>query len=76
VTHSPAFLKQEWCAFLVGRPHETGRVTIEATDETGLPPRKLTLEQIRQAASVWLDCADLPASARHRRYEQELHKMA
>ena len=61
---------------LLKRSDEAGRVTVEATDETTLPPRKLTLEQIRQATSVWLDSADLPASARRRRYEQELHKMS
>lgn len=61
---------------LIGRSPASGRVTIEATNESGLPPRKLTLEQVRQATSVWLDSADLPASARRRRYEQELHKMA
>jgi SRSO17 transposase len=35
---------------------------------------RLTVEQVRSAMNVWLEVADLPPAARHRRFEAELQK--
>lgn len=35
---------------------------------------RITVEQVRGAANVWLDTADLPPAARRQRFEQEIHK--
>lgn len=35
---------------------------------------RITIEQVRSAMDVWLDTADLPPSARRRRFDKELEK--
>lgn len=57
-------------------PSETTEPSIEACDDESPNVRRLTVEQIRRAMSVWLDAADLPPAARRRRYEQELKTMS
>ena len=38
------------------------------------PIDRISVEQVKSAMNVWLDAADLPPSARRRRYEEELRK--
>lgn len=35
---------------------------------------RISVEQVRSAMNVWLDCADLPPSARRERFEAEQEK--
>lgn len=35
---------------------------------------RITVEQVRSAANVWLDAADLPPAARRQRFEEEIQK--
>ena len=46
---------------------EYDNVSTESTD-------RLTVEQVRSAMNVWLEAADLPATARRERFEAELEK--
>ncbi len=46
----------------------------EYNDSPGDHVDRISVEQIRSAMNVWLNAADLPHSARCKRYEEELQK--
>lgn len=50
------------------------RVRQEYDDSPGDHIDRITIEQVRSAMNVWLDVADLPPSARRKRFEEELEK--
>ena len=50
------------------------RVRQQYDDSPGDQVDRITVEQVRSAMNVWLDAADLPASARRQRFEGELEK--
>ena len=50
------------------------RVRLEYDTSSAEKLDRITIEQVRSALDVWLAAADLPATARRRRYEQELQK--
>jgi len=51
------------------------RVRQQYEQDNGDPQERLTIEQIRGAASAYLDAADLTPSARRERYQHELDKI-
>jgi len=50
------------------------RVRQKYDDSPGEGADRISVEQVRSAMNVYLDAADLPASARKKRFEDELHK--
>jgi SRSO17 transposase len=50
------------------------RVRQQYDDSAGDQVDRISVEQVRSAVNVWLDAADLPYSARQKRYQQELQK--
>ncbi len=50
------------------------RVRQEYDDSAGDHVDRISVEQVRSAVNVWLDAADLPYSARCKRYQEELQK--
>ena len=50
------------------------RVRQQYDDGSGEGSDRLTVEQVRSATNVWLEAADLPATARRERFESELEK--
>jgi SRSO17 transposase len=50
------------------------RVRQKYDDSPGDRPDRITVEQVRSAMNVWLDAADLSASARRQRFADELDK--
>ncbi len=50
------------------------RMRQEYDDAPGDQLDRITVEQVRSATNVWLDAADLPPSARRKRFEEELEK--
>ena len=50
------------------------RVRQQYNDSPGDHVDRISVEQVRSAMNVWLDVADLPASARRQRFEGELEK--
>lgn len=50
------------------------RMRQEYNDSPGDHVDRISVEQIRSAMNVWLNAADLPHSARCKRYEEELQK--
>lgn len=50
------------------------RVRQEYEKARGNSTGRITVEQVHSAMNVWLDAADLPASARRRRFQAELEK--
>jgi len=50
------------------------RMRQEFDDAPGDQLDRITVEQVRSAMNVWLDAADLPPSARRKRFEEELKK--
>jgi len=50
------------------------RVRQQYDDSPGDQVDRISVEQVRSAMNVWLDAADLPASARRQRFEGELEK--
>jgi SRSO17 transposase len=61
--------------YLTGLSHLfCARVRQEYDNAPGDQVDRITVEQVRSAMNVWLDAADLPPSARRRRFEDELRK--
>jgi SRSO17 transposase len=46
----------------------------EEFDKTSDRPDRLSIEQVRSAMNVWLDSADLPSTARQKRYQAKLDR--
>jgi SRSO17 transposase len=61
--------------YLTGLSHLfCARVRQEYDEATGVQEDRITIEQVRSAANVWLDAADLPPAARRQRFADELQK--
>lgn len=52
------------------------RVRQKYDDSSAEEANRISVEQVRSAMNVYLDAADLPPSARKKRFEDELHRQA